>query len=139
MPDRRFRVGVQVRPQHTTYASMRDAWRRIEDLGVETLWTWDHFFPTGGDPQGNHFECWTLLAAMAELTRQINQDVVPRLNDALASADRTLASASGMVGEDSPVNQELRRALVELTETTRALGLAADQFEREPESVIWGR
>jgi paraquat-inducible protein B len=79
------------------------------------------------------------LAAMAELTRQINQDVVPRLNDALASADRTLASASGMVGADSPVNQELRRALVELTETTRALGLAADQFEREPESLIWGR
>jgi paraquat-inducible protein B len=79
------------------------------------------------------------LAAMSELTRQINQDVVPRLNDALASADRTLASANSMVGIDSPVNQELRRALVELTETTRSLGLAADQFEREPESVIRGR
>jgi paraquat-inducible protein B len=79
------------------------------------------------------------LAGMAELARQINQEVVPRLNDALASADRTLVSANGMVGADSPVNQELRRALVELTETTRALGLAADQFEREPESVIWGR
>ncbi len=71
MPDRRFRVGVQARPQHTTYASMRDAWRRIEDLGVETLWNWDHFFPTGGDPQGNHFECWTLLAAMAEVTKRV--------------------------------------------------------------------
>jgi paraquat-inducible protein B len=79
------------------------------------------------------------LAAMAELSRQINQDVVPRLNEALASADRTLASANNMVGIDSPVNQELRRALVELTETTRALGLAADQFERQPESVIRGR
>jgi paraquat-inducible protein B len=79
------------------------------------------------------------LAAVAELTRQINQDVVPRLNAALASADRTLASANSLVGVDSPVNQELRRALIELTETTRALGLAAGQFEREPESVIRGR
>jgi paraquat-inducible protein B len=79
------------------------------------------------------------LAAMADLTRQINQDVVPRLNAALASADRTLASANSLVGIDSPVNQELRRALVELTETTRALGLAADQIEREPESLIRGR
>lgn len=79
------------------------------------------------------------LAAISELTRQINQDVVPRLNDALVSADRTLASANAMVGADSPVNEELRRALVELTETARALGLAADQFEEEPESVIWGR
>jgi paraquat-inducible protein B len=79
------------------------------------------------------------LAAMAELTRQLNQDVVPQLNAALVQADRTLASANGMVGIDSPVNQELRRALVELTETTRALGLAAAQFEREPESLIRGR
>jgi paraquat-inducible protein B len=79
------------------------------------------------------------LAAMAELTRQLNQDVVPRLNAALAQADRTLASANGVVGIDSPVNQELRRALVELTETTRALGLAASQFEREPESLLRGR
>jgi paraquat-inducible protein B len=79
------------------------------------------------------------LAAVAELTRQINQDVVPRLSNALASADRTLASANSLVGVDSPVNQELRRALVELTETTRALGLAAGQIEREPESLIRGR
>jgi paraquat-inducible protein B len=79
------------------------------------------------------------MAAMSELTRQINQDVVPRLNDALVSADRTLASTNALVGADSPVNQELRRALVELTETARALGLAADQFEEEPESLIWGR
>jgi paraquat-inducible protein B len=79
------------------------------------------------------------MAAMSQLTQQINNDVVPRLNDALMSADRTLASANSMIGIDSPVNQELRRALVELTETTRSLGLAADQFEREPESVIRGR
>ncbi len=71
MPDRRYRVGVQVRPQHTSYASMRDAWRRIEEAGADTLWNWDHFFPTGGDPQGAHFECWTLLAAMAEVTKRV--------------------------------------------------------------------
>jgi paraquat-inducible protein B len=79
------------------------------------------------------------LAATAELTRQINQEVVPRLNDALASADRTLASANAMIGADSPLNQELRRALLELTEATRSIGLAADQFEVEPESLIRGR
>jgi paraquat-inducible protein B len=78
-------------------------------------------------------------ADIVELTRQLNQDVMPRLNDALVSADRTLASANTMIGIDSPVNQELRRALVELTETTRSLGLAAEQFETAPESVIRGR
>ncbi|MCC6626944.1 MAG: LLM class F420-dependent oxidoreductase [Chloroflexi bacterium] len=68
---RRLRVGVQVRPQHTTYGSMRDCWRRCEDLGVDVLYTWDHFFPLSGDPNGPHFECWSLLAAMAEVTERV--------------------------------------------------------------------
>ena len=62
-------------------------------------------------------------------TRAVNEDVGPALNDALAQAERTLASANALVGPDSPVNSELRRALVELTEAARALGLAADQIE----------
>ncbi len=71
MPTRRYRVGVQVRPQHTSVPSMREAWRRCEEAGVDTLWTWDHFFPTNGDPQGAHFECWSLLAAMAVTTTRV--------------------------------------------------------------------
>ena len=67
----RVRVGVQVRPQHTTYASMREAWQRVEALGVDTLWTWDHFFPLSGDPRGAHFECLSLLAGMAEVTERV--------------------------------------------------------------------
>jgi probable F420-dependent oxidoreductase len=64
----KFRIGVQLHPQHTTYASFADAVRRAEDLGVDTIFNWDHFFPLYGDPQGNHFEGWTLLTAMATLT-----------------------------------------------------------------------
>jgi len=79
------------------------------------------------------------LAALSDLSRQVNEDVVPQLSQVLVSAERTLASANAMVGADSPVNQELRRALVEMTETARSLGLAAQQIEREPESLIRGR
>lgn len=63
-----IRVGVQLHPQHTTYQEYAEAVRRMEDLGVDTIWNWDHFFPLYGDPQGNHFEGWTLLTAMATLT-----------------------------------------------------------------------
>jgi probable F420-dependent oxidoreductase len=35
---------------------------------MDSIWDWDHFFPLSGDPQGNHFEGWTLLTAMATLT-----------------------------------------------------------------------
>ena len=58
---RRLRVGVQVRPPHTTYPSMRDCWRRSEAMGVDCLYTWDHFFPLHGDPEGRTSSagrCW---------------------------------------------------------------------------------
>jgi probable F420-dependent oxidoreductase len=55
-------------PQHTTYQDYADAVRRVEDLGVDSIWDWDHFFPLYGNPEGNHFEGWTLLSAMATLT-----------------------------------------------------------------------
>ena len=34
-------------------------------MGVDSIWTWDHFFPLYGDPDAEHFEGWTLLSAMA--------------------------------------------------------------------------
>ena len=50
---------------------MRDAWLRAEELGADTVFTWDHFHPLSGDPDGNHFECWTWLGAMAEATERV--------------------------------------------------------------------
>jgi probable F420-dependent oxidoreductase len=66
-----LRVGVQLSPQHTTYAAYSQAVRQVEALGVDTIWNWDNFLPPFNDPpQGEHFEAWTLLSAMALLTRR---------------------------------------------------------------------
>ncbi len=62
---RRFKVGVTIHPQQCTITELRDAWRRADDLGVDSIWFWDHFFPLYGNPDGNRFECWSLLAAAA--------------------------------------------------------------------------
>ena len=70
--DRPVRIGVQVAPQHALYPKHpRDASPRLEDLGVDIVFNWDHFFPLSGDPDGLHFEAWTMLAAMAEQTSRV--------------------------------------------------------------------
>jgi probable F420-dependent oxidoreductase len=70
--DRPIRIGIQLQPQHTSdYNNLRDAVRRCEDIGVDVAFNWDHFFPLYGDPDGPHYECWTMLAAWAEQTSRI--------------------------------------------------------------------
>lgn len=68
---RPVRIGVQLAPQHAPYEKVRDTAAQLEDLGVDVLFNWDHFFPLSGDPDGLHFESWTMLAALAEQTRRV--------------------------------------------------------------------
>ena len=68
---RPIRIGVQLQPQHADYSAIRDAVRRAEDLGVDIIFNWDHFYPLYGDADGKHFECWTMLGAWAEQTSRV--------------------------------------------------------------------
>ncbi len=68
---RPIRIAVQVANQHATYAEIRDAVLRAEDLGADVVFNWDHFFPLSGDPSGAHFEAWTMLASIAEMTERV--------------------------------------------------------------------
>jgi len=67
---RKIRVGMQFHPQHTTVETLLAGVRRAEEIGLDTLWDWDHFFPLYGDKDGPHFEGWTLLTAMAMVTKR---------------------------------------------------------------------
>ena len=66
-----IRIGVQLQPQHADYAAIRRAVAEAEDLGVDIAFNWDHFYPLYGDPDGKHFECWTMLGAWAEQTSRV--------------------------------------------------------------------
>ena len=60
-----MKIGVQIHPQATSVPLMRAAWRAADELGVDSIWVWDHFFPLYGESDESHFEAYTLLAAMA--------------------------------------------------------------------------
>jgi probable F420-dependent oxidoreductase len=69
--NRPVRIGVQVAPQHASYEKLRDVAGQVEEAGADILFNWDHFYPLSGDPDGLHFESWTMLAALAEQTTRI--------------------------------------------------------------------
>ena len=95
-----IRIGVQVQPQHGDFAAMRQAWRDAEELGVDTIYTWDHFYPLYGDPDGKHFEGVVSLSALAASTERARVGALVFCNSyrnpqLLADVHRTIDHLSG--------------------------------------------
>ena len=96
----RVTIGVQVIPQHGDYEPMKQAWLEADELGVDRIYNWDHFYPLSGDSSGKHFESLTIQAAMAALTKNAEVSSLVICNsyrnpNLLADMARTIDHISG--------------------------------------------
>jgi alkanesulfonate monooxygenase SsuD/methylene tetrahydromethanopterin reductase-like flavin-dependent oxidoreductase (luciferase family) len=64
--------GLKTTPMHTTYEQIQRAWRQADEVPeIDHAWLWDHLLPLTGPKDGNIFEGWTLLSALAAQTRRL--------------------------------------------------------------------
>jgi alkanesulfonate monooxygenase SsuD/methylene tetrahydromethanopterin reductase-like flavin-dependent oxidoreductase (luciferase family) len=68
MPD--LKLGILPWSQSVSWPEMLDTARRVDELGYDHLWAWDHLYAIFGDPYQPIFEGWSTLAAWAMATKR---------------------------------------------------------------------
>src|SRR5262245_20739367 len=87
-------------PMRARYRDMRAAALAAEESGFDGLWTWDHLRDPNGSAEPGVPEAWTVLTALAEVTRRIELgtlvlNVANRHPGVLANMAATLQAVSG--------------------------------------------
>ena len=66
-----LKTGILLWSQGATWPEMLDAAKRVDRLGYDHLWTWDHLHAIFGEPQQPVFDGWMSLAAWAKTTSRV--------------------------------------------------------------------
>lgn len=80
-----------------------------------------------------------MLGGVDTLVRRLDAEVTPEVKQTLAEARRTISSAERTLATDSPVQQEMREALREVSRAAAALRALTELLERQPGALIRGK
>ena len=65
------KLGVALWGQATDWPAFEATAKRVDELGYDSLWTWDHLYAIFGDPYQPIFEGYTTLAAWSKVTTRV--------------------------------------------------------------------
>lgn len=66
-----LKLGILPWSQAASWPELMDVAQRVDRLGYEHLWAWDHLYAIFGDPYQPFFEGWGLLNAWAVATQRV--------------------------------------------------------------------
>jgi F420-dependent oxidoreductase-like protein len=120
-----LRFGAQLWSQRTTWQEFRDTARRAEDVGWDSVWTWDHLLAIFGPWEQPIFEGWTTLAATAAVTKRIRVGLMVGAN----------------TFREPGLTAKLAATLDHISDGRAVLGIGGAWFEREHKAFgfdAWG-
>jgi alkanesulfonate monooxygenase SsuD/methylene tetrahydromethanopterin reductase-like flavin-dependent oxidoreductase (luciferase family) len=65
-----LRLGLSIYPQETSWNDLAAVVRRADQLGYDSVWSWDHLLGIGADARQPVYEAWATVAAWATITQR---------------------------------------------------------------------
>ena len=81
----------------------------------------------------------TAIESTDKLVKQLDGKVAPGLQATLDDVRKTVRSSESILSSDAPLQQDVRKALQQMTRAAASLQLMADYIEQHPESIIRGK
>jgi alkanesulfonate monooxygenase SsuD/methylene tetrahydromethanopterin reductase-like flavin-dependent oxidoreductase (luciferase family) len=134
-----MKTDLLLMPMSARWADMRAAALAAEEAGFDGLWTWDHLRDPDDDGGPGVPEAWTVLTALAEVTRRVMLgplvlNVANRQPGVLANMAATLQTISGgrlLLGLGAGGNRRTPYAVEQA-----AIGQAVDRDAARAQRVI---
>lgn len=81
----------------------------------------------------------TAIESTDKLVKQMDGKIAPAMQATLDDARKTMQSTQTILASDAPIQQDVRRAVQQMTRAAASLQLMADYIEQHPESLIRGK
>jgi paraquat-inducible protein B len=79
------------------------------------------------------------LQETRQLVQNLDSKIAPEISSTLDQAQKTLVSVESTLGQNSPLQYEMRQAIMELGEAARSVRILVEYLERHPSALIYGK